>query len=352
MRLTIQCGVIKLTKFKKNVLDKEYNAVQDVVKLNANDVDWINVPIYSANKQQALRYFKKYKSKEYPISLRNDLINIKKSKSFWFLKIPIYGVRGGIKVPIKPHREFPEDFKICESKLIKRNGNYIVMLAIEFDTPKLRKCSSVLAVDLGERFVATAVLLHDNAMKVRFFGKEIRGIRRHYSWLRKRLQERGLTRVVKRIGKKENRCVSNILDNISKKIVSLADSTDSCIVLGNLKGIRKHSKGRRFNRIVSSMPFYKLTSMIKYKAEMLGIPVVEVDESYTSKTCHICGGIGRRKMQGLFLCKTCGEYNADINGAINISKRLVSYMLVSGVFCEQTLNSVVLHKNYLKPSLL
>jgi len=340
MRLTIQCGVVKLTNFKQNVLDREYNAVQDVIKLNANDIDWVDVKIYSANKQQAIRYFKRYKSKEYPISLRNDLINVKKTKSFWFLKIPVYGVRGGIRIPIKPHREFPDNFKICESKLIKRNGKYIAMVTIEFDTPKLRRCSSVLAVDLGERFAATAVLLQDGSvMKVRFMGKEIRGIRRHYSWLRKRLQERGLTKIVKRIGKKENHCVSNILNNISKKIVGLADSTDSCIVLGNLKGIRKHSRGRKFNRIVSNMTFYKLTWMIKYKAEEVGIPVIEVDESYTSKTCHICGRIGRRKMQGLFVCKTCGEYNADLNGAINIAKRLTSYMLVGGAFCEQALNA-------------
>ena len=338
MRLTIQCGVVRLTKFKQTIMDREYNAVQDVIQLNNNDLDWLvdNVNLYSANKQNALRYG--------AFSLRNDLINIKKAKSFWFLKIRVYGVRGGINIPIKPHREFPDNFKICESKLVKRNDKYITMITIEFDTPKLRRCSSVLAVDLGERTTATAVLLQDrNVMKVKFMGKNIRGTRRHYAWLRKRLQERGLNKHVVRIGSKEEHCVSNILHNISKEIVSLADSTDSCIVLGNLKGIRKSAKGRRFNRIVNNMPFYKLTQMIKYKAEAFGIPVIEVDEVNTSKTCHICGEIGKRKTQGLFVCKSCGEYNADINGAINIYKRLASYMLVSGVSCEQALNNVILN---------
>ena len=346
MRLTIQCGVVRLTKFKRSALDKEYNAVQKVVKLSSEGLDFLSVyddiKIYSANKQQALRYFKKHKSKEYPISLRNDLINLHRAKSFWFLKIPVYGIRGGIRIPIKPHKEFPKQFKICESKLIRKNDKYIVMITIEFDAPKLRRCSSVLAIDLGERFTATAVLLQDrNVMKVKFLGREIRGIRRHYAWLRKRLQERGITKVVARIGNKEKRCVNNILHNISKKVVSLADSTNSCIVLGDLKGIRKSAKGRRMNRIVSNMPFYKLTKMIEYKAEALGIPVIKVCEAYTSKTCHICGEVGKRKTQGLFFCKTCGEYNADLNGALNIAKRLTSYMLVSGAFCEQAHNSVV-----------
>ena len=338
MRLTIQCGVVRLTKFKQTIMDREYNNVQNIIQLNNNDLDWLvdDIKTYSANKQNALRYG--------AFSLRNDLINIKKAKSFWFLKIPVYGVRSGIRIPIKPHRQFPDNFKLCESKIVKKNGKYIVMLTLELDTPKLRRCSSVLAVDLGERTTATAVLLQDgNVMKARFFGRNIRGTRRHYNWLRKRLQERGLNKHVVRIGSKEQRCVSNILHNISKEIVSLADSTDSCIVLGNLKGIRKHSKGRRMNSIVSSMPFYKLTQMIKYKAEAIGIPVIEVNEVNTSKTCHICGEIGKRKTQGLFVCKSCGEYNADLNGAINIYKRLASYMLVSGAFCEQARNSVVLN---------
>lgn len=348
MRLTIQCGVVKLTKFKQSVLDREYFNIQSVIRLAKAGLEWLpvfnKIPLYSANRQQAIRYFSEGKMQnEYPISLRNDLINLQQTKSFWFLKIPVFGIRKGIRIPIKPHREFPNG-KLCESKLIRKNGKYVAMLTFEFDTPKLRKCSSVLAIDLGERFTATSVILQNgNVVKAKFFGREIRGIRRHYSWLRKRLQERKLAKVVKRIGNKEKRCVNNLLHNISKEIVSLADSTNSCIVLGSLKGIRKSAKGRRMNRIVSNMPYYKITQMIKYKAEFLGIPVVEVKENYTSKTCHICGEIGKRKSQGLFFCKTCGEYNADLNGAINIGKRFLSYMDLNGASCEQALNNLVCH---------
>ncbi len=334
MNLTIQCGIVKLTKFKQNILEREYSNLQKFLKGE-------DVPLYSANKQQALRYYRKLKQKEYPLSLRKDLINIQKSKTFWFLKIPVAGVRGGIKVPIRPHREFPKNFFLCESKIVRKNNKFVAMLTIEFDTPKLRKCSSILSVDLGERFTATAVLLQDgNVVKARFYGKEIRGIRRHQSWLRKRLHERGLTQVVKRIGQKERRCVSDILHKVSTSIVKFSDSTNSCIVMGDLKGIRKSTKnkGRRLRRIVSNMPYYKLAKMIEYKAQMKGIPVIFVDEAYTSQECHICGKTGKRRTQGLFVCEECGEYNADLNGAINIGKRLFSYTLISGVFSEHTHN--------------
>jgi IS605 OrfB family transposase len=332
MRLTIQCGIIELTKSKQDVLEREYNNLQKF--LQGEDVT-----LYSANKQQALRYYRKVKQKEYPISLRKDLIDVQKAKTFWFLKIPVVGVRGGLKVPIKPHREFPKNSILCESKIVRKDNKFIAMLTFEFETPKLRKCSSVLSIDLGEHFTATAVLLQDrNVMKVQFYGREIRGIRRHYSWLRKRLQERGLTKVVKRIGRKENRCVSDILHKVSTDIVNLADSSNSCIVLGDLTGIRNQRRGKLLNRIVSNMTYYKLTKMIEYKAQLLGIPVIQVSEAYTSQECHICGEIGKRKSQGLFVCKKCGEWNADYNGARNIAKGLFSYMLISGVFCEHALN--------------
>jgi putative transposase len=232
VRLTVQAGIVGLTRRKKELLDREYANLQRFLK------DDETVPLYSANRQQALRYYRKVRQKEYPLSLRNDLINLRKAKAFWFLKIPVYGVRGGIKVPVKPHREFP-DGKLCESKVVRREDRYIAMLTFKFPAPPMRRCSSILAVDLGERFCATAVLWRKGVMKAQFLGREIRGIRRHYAWLRRRLQERGLTQAVKRVGKKERRCVNAVLHRVSKWIVSLADSTSSYIVLGDLTGIRQ-----------------------------------------------------------------------------------------------------------------
>jgi len=74
--------------------------------------------------------------------------------------------------------------------------------------------------------------------------------------------------------------------------------------------------------MISNMPYYRLTKMIEYKAMLVGIPVITTSEAYTSRTCHICGCEGKRKTQGLFICPHCGEYNADLNGAINIAKSL------------------------------
>ncbi len=335
MRLTICCGLIKLTKRKQQLLDKEYANLQTVLQGGT-------ASLYSAHKQQALRFYKKIKKgAEYPLSLRNDLINVRKSKSFYFLKLPVAGQRGGIRIPFKPHRLIPTHAKLCESRLFKRNGKFFLNLVYEIPTNFKTHFSSVLAIDIGERTPATAVLLREGqAMKPMFLGREIRGIRRHHAWLRTRLQERKLPKVMKRIGEQEKIRVNDILHNVSRRIVDAAAASNSCIALGNLRGIRKgaRGKGKRFNRIVSSMPFFKLRSMIEYKAALLGIPVAAVDERMTSRTCHICGTEGRRRSQGCFVCKNCGQYNADLNGAINIGKRLLPHMGSSGATCGLALN--------------
>ena len=70
--------------------------------------------------------------------------------------------------------------------------------------------------------------------------------------------------------------------------------------------------------------------MITYKAEEKGISVVKVSEEYTSQTCCVCKPIPKkeyaiktnRRRRGLYVCKDCNAtINADINGAINISKK-------------------------------
>lgn len=117
---------------------------------------------------------------------------------------------------------------------------------------------NVLAVDLGEKHIATTVLLRDCAfMNPRFYGERVRGLRRHYAWLRKRLQERKALDTIRK--------VNDILHKISREIVDEAVSEQAFIVLGDLRGIRQRSKGRRMNRIVANMPYFKLSSYIAHK---------------------------------------------------------------------------------------
>jgi len=345
LQKTIKAKVYKPTNTKLFLLTKEYEEFQRELRNSPSH-------LYSATKQQAQRFKKRLgkrlkRNKEYPLILRNDSYRVKiqdtKLVKAW-IKIPVCDVWGGIWLPVKvPDYQIPLlELTLKEGKLIKRGDDWFVHIVvqkeIEVGSPDPNR---ILSIDLGERVVATSVAIVDDQMKhIGFHGREIRGIRRHYAWLRKRLGERKLLKVIKRVGHKEQRKVGDVLHKVSHEVVELADQFSLTIVLGDLEGIRNRSRGRKMNRIVSNMPYYKLTQMITYKAGWRGIPVVKLSEAYTSKTCHLCGERGTRPHQGLFKCQTCElEYNADLNGAINIAKRFREQVLLERGSIDRALNS-------------
>ena len=71
--------------------------------------------------------------------------------------------------------------------------------------------------------------------------------------------------------------------------------------------------------------------MLSYKAKLEGINVIETEESYTSKSSFldnekICKHeeyLGKRIKRGLFKVSNGKLINADLNGALNILRKVV-----------------------------
>jgi len=341
---TVKAKIFGLTRVKEALLREEYDNFQACLRFDA--------PLYSATKQQAQRLLRKLKGKpklkEYPMILRRDVFNIKATENklakFW-AKIPVHHIKGGVKVPIQVpyYQEELLSLNFREGKLLWKGNHWSLHLTVMKEVQiNSEPPSTILALDLGERHIATSVVLAKGVMKnPRFYGKQVREIRRHYAWLRRRLGERKLLQTIRKIGHTERRTVNAILHKISRDVVKQAEDAKAVIVLGNLKGIRDGAKGkgRRMNRIVSNMPYYRLTQMISYKALWEGIPVHQIKENNTSKLCHRCGNEGKRPTQGLFICPSCGleEYNADLNGAINLAKRFLEQSFRNGAVFDTAL---------------
>jgi putative transposase len=226
------------------------------------------------------------------------------------------------------HEPITEDIICREARIIRRKGGWFVYITVEKEVEE-KDPKSILAIDLGIRWVATTV--NSNNLRPKFYGKELRRVKGHYFYLRRSLALKKAYKTIKKIGNKERRVTENILHKISRAIVSEALENGSIIVLGNLRGIRKKGKGRRFNRKLNNgFPYYRLSYFIEYKAKWLGIKVIKVGERNTSKTCHKCGHRGLR-VGSLFKCPHCGYVcNADYNGAMNILKRAMGYMPIAG----------------------
>jgi putative transposase len=265
--------------------------------------------------------------------LRRDVYRADTKLTPYWLKIPIYGVRGGINVPIKTHEPITEDMVCREAKIIRRKGEWFVYLTVEKEVQE-RNPKSVLAVDLGIRWIATTV--NSDNPKPKFYGKDLRRVKGHYFYLRRSLALKKAYKTIKKIGNKERRVINDLLHKISRAIVNEALENDSMIVLGKLKDMRKKDKGRKHNRKLNNgFPYHRLSKFIEYKARWVGIKVIKVSEKNTSKTCHRCGHMGLR-VGSLFKCPKCDySCNADYNGAVNIMKRGYGYMPYLGAGLTQ-----------------
>jgi len=310
---TIKAKVLELRKGKAELLLREYLNFQRY--LHGDE----SVLLYSATRQQAERLLKRIdkpkEGKEYPLILRNDVYKTENKLTHYWLRVPISGVKGGIWIPIKPHTLITEDLRLREAKIIRHNGCWFVYLTVQAEIAE-RKTSSVMAVDLGIHHAATTI--NSVGRTVRFYGERVRAVRGHYYHLRRNLPNR---KAIRRVGNHERRIVNHELHVISKAIVEEAVAKNSVIVVGQLKGIRKQKRGRCSNRKLNSLPFYRLVSFIEYKAAWQGVPVMKINEAYTSVTCSRCGRRGVR-VRGSFKCPHCGlDLNADYNGARNILKR-------------------------------
>ncbi|MFQ5818695.1 MAG: RNA-guided endonuclease InsQ/TnpB family protein [Candidatus Heimdallarchaeota archaeon] len=339
---TIRCGIVHLTKIKREILNQEYENLQHFLQ-TGNDLG-----VYSANKQQAKRFYKRIKpNKKYPVSIRKDLIRIEqrttKLAKYWG-RIPVKGRRGGVWVAIKPHCEFPTEYEVCESKLLRKKGRFILHLTVQKKVqPNLTLNPSKLAViacDIGEANPITSVAWWKGTVhEVAFHATEVRAIRAHYTHLRKQIGRKKVKhalRIVKKIGNKEQRKVRDVLHKATRQVINKAtelrkNGFEPGIVVGDLKHHRTpRRKGtprcRKNNRKIHSMPSYQVKTQLEYKALWESIPVLYVNEAYTSQICHRCGNKGLRTKRQ-FKC-SCGiDYNSDLNGTTNILTRSLGYIL-------------------------
>ncbi len=356
----IKCRIVHLTKVKRELLTQEYENLQKFLQGDNS------VKLYSANKQQAKRYYKRVKpTKEYPLSIRKDLIKVKRKNTkiakYW-ARIPVAGRRGGVWVAIKLHQDMPNDVEICESKLFRKNGEFYLHLTIQkeidfvkvepldyilYATPSftINERTVVIANDIGEANPIVSVELWGfgkQRKNVRFLGREVRAIRQHYNWLKKSVGRKKIKHALKWIKEhvkhKESRKVADVLHKATRSIVDRSvelrqQGFEPIIVFGNLKGVRRprikgKTRCRKNNRKVHTMPSYKIKHMLLYKALWAEIPVAIVNEAWTSKQCWRCHSTNTVVRKRMFKCRDCRlEYNRDLNGSVNIGNRLLGYML-------------------------
>jgi len=329
-KLTIKAKVTDDSKTKLGSLNREFGAFQAYLR-GMKCID-----LYSATRQQADRLIRRIikngkinPKKLYPLILRRDLIDVRKDIKFpsiYWMKVPVYPKSINIRIQTDGRHDLTE-YDLREAKVVQQHGEWYILLCIAKEEVS-KPAANILAIDLGVHHIAVTT----NTMNRRpnFYGQRLRDIRGHYFNLRRKLGQKKAFHKIRAMKNREFLQVNHELHRISKEIVEEAKRTNAIIVIGRLKGLRQRIKGgRRIRRLINNFPYYKLMQYIKYKAEWIGIAVMEVSEAYTSQTCHNCHirDKSARKTQGLFHCRNCGlQMNADYNGSMNILKRALGVL--------------------------
>jgi putative transposase len=143
---------------------------------------------------------------------------------------------------------------------------------------------------------------------------------------------KGKSNKIIKLTNKRNNKIKHYLHCASKYVLNYCLTNDiSKVIIGNNKNWKQGVNiGKRNNQNFVSIPYSTLIEQLKYKCLLNGIEVVVTEESYTSKCSFVHSEpmehkqkyLGNRIKRGVYkvgnLC-----YNADVNGALNIIRKVV-----------------------------
>ncbi|WP_448596631.1 RNA-guided endonuclease InsQ/TnpB family protein, partial [Thermoleptolyngbya sp.] len=248
----------------------------------------------------------------------------------WTISLTLIGGRERIAMQLGNYQmgklkgRVPTSAQLCKH----RDGLYYLHIHLTDDVPEPIKSDRVIGVDFGRREIART------STDKGWDGQQINQVRDRYARVRASLQRkaskgtrstrRRARQVLQRLSGREKRFQSWLNHNISRQIISEAIDLNAIVAIEDLTGIRERTnqqpRGKTERRRSNGWAFYQLRQYLEYKGIKSGVEVIAVPPAYTSQTCHCCNRIGLRSGK-VFKCGNCGWHgDADLNGAMNISK--------------------------------
>lgn len=193
------------------------------------------------------------------------------------------------------------------------------------------------SIDMG---LDNLVALVSNTQPILFSGKILKSFNQWYnkrkaklSSVKDKMKYKGYTKQLYKLEEDRENFTKDYLHKVSKQIITHCIKND----IGNLV-IGKNSNwkdsinlGKRTNQKFVQIPHAKLIAYLRYKCELVGINLIEHEESYTSKCDALAleevkkhdDYLGKRIKRGLFQSSVGKLINADVNGAMNILRKVV-----------------------------
>jgi len=239
--------------------------------------------------------------------------------------------------------------KLKQVRIIPKGEYYLLEIVYEKEVEDLGLDKNrIMAIDLGLNNIVTCVnniglqpfIIRGNVIKSinHFYNKQLA----RYKSIKDKQKITFETKRLQKLHKIRNNKIKDLFHKISRKIINYCINNNiGTIIIGYNKGWKqKINLGKRNNQNFVQIPLLQLVEKIKYKAEMVGIQVSQIEEKYTSKCSFLDNEpiekretyLGKRINRGLFKSSNGILINADVNGAYNIMKKVVPKALeVDGI---------------------
>jgi len=120
--------------------------------------------------------------------------------------------------------------------------------------------------------------------------------------------------------------IKNDRDELHHKLNLYLVKTYERIMIPNFSSKKVSSRKYNLNpltkRVLGQLSHYRMRERLQEKCKEYSSQYIEVDESYTTQTCGVCGTLNKEvntNKERIYQCKKCGlEVDRDLNGARNI----------------------------------
>lgn len=285
------------------------------------------------SKYNGIPKFPKYKKKYNLLIYTNQCSSIKNGYIFLakdlIIKIPQYSKFENKLSNFQQIRILPKANHTLDIEIVYECNN---VFNIKLDKTKYT------SIDLGVDNVATVIF--DENETILYNGKQLKSknqfvnkvIARHKSELEKKNKSKTSKRI-KNVYNKRNDYMNDYFHKLSRNIINKVIKYNiGTIVVGYNKGWKDSINiGKRNNQAFVQIPFENLINKLQYKCEQCGIKFIINEESYTSKCDALAHEsiekhdiyLGKRIKRGLYQSSMKKLINADVNGALNILRKVI-----------------------------
>jgi putative transposase len=294
----------------------------------------------------------RYKDKEHG---RNVLtFNYQAVSKVWLDKG--FAVPSGLHVKIKTKIS-----TLQEVRLIPKGRFYVAEIVYEQELPKVKMNNRIASIDIGLNNLATVGSNCPDFKPFIVCGRALKACNQQYNKVKALLQSqlpnnRFSSHKIEALTNKRNAKIDYYLHTSSRFIIDQLVSQDvKHLIIGKNDNWKQNlNLGKRTNQSFTSIPHARFIQQLEYKAQLAGIKVTVTEESYTSKCSFLdlepikkqSSYLGKRVKRGLFRASNGRKYNADLNGSLNILRKVVGDSVFDGKLIERLVVSPVRVKPY------